>query len=62
MPLFQYKAIDASGKFISGSLDAGNINDLEVRLEKMDMDLVTFKQKGSRRRPVSGATRSAAAT
>jgi type IV pilus assembly protein PilC len=45
MPLFQYKAIDASGKFISGSLDAGNVNDLELRLEKMDMDLVTYKQK-----------------
>jgi len=45
MPLFQYKAIDAAGKFITGSLDAGNINDLELRLEKMDMDLVTFKQK-----------------
>lgn len=45
MPLFQYKAIDASGKFISGSLDAGNVNDLELRLEKMEMDLVTFKQK-----------------
>jgi len=45
MPLYQYKAIDASGKFISGSLDAGNTNDLELRLEKMDMDLVTFKQK-----------------
>ena len=45
MPHYQYKAIDASGKFISGSLDAGNINDLELRLEKMDMDLVTYKQK-----------------
>ncbi|HEY5739644.1 MAG TPA: type II secretion system F family protein [Gammaproteobacteria bacterium] len=45
MPLYQYKAIDASGKFISGSLDAGNINDLELRLEKMEMDLVTYKQK-----------------
>ena len=45
MPLYQYKAIDAAGKFISGSLDAGNTNDLELRLEKMDMDLVTFKQK-----------------
>ncbi len=45
MPLFQYKAIDTSGKFITGSLDAGNANDLELRLEKMDMDLVTFKQK-----------------
>jgi type IV pilus assembly protein PilC len=45
VPLYQYKAIDASGKFISGSLDAGNVNDLELRLEKMEMDLVTFKQK-----------------
>lgn len=45
MPLFQYKAIDAEGKFISGSLDAGNSNDLETRLEKMELDLVTFKQK-----------------
>ena len=45
MPHYQYKAIDASGKFISGSLDAGNVNDLELRLEKMEMDLVTFKQK-----------------
>jgi type IV pilus assembly protein PilC len=45
MPRFIYKAIDPSGKFISGSLDAGNISDLELRLEKMDMDLVTCKQK-----------------
>lgn len=45
MPRFVYKAIDASGKFISGSLDAGNVSDLELRLEKMDMDLVTCKQK-----------------
>jgi type IV pilus assembly protein PilC len=45
MPLYKYKAIDASGKFITGSLDAGNSNDLELRLEKMEMDLVTFKQK-----------------
>ena len=45
MPLFQYKAIDGSGKFIAGSLDAGNVNDLELRLEKMELDLVTYKQK-----------------
>jgi len=45
MPLYQYKAIDPSGKFVTGSLDAGNGNDLELRLEKMEMDLVTFKQK-----------------
>lgn len=45
MPLFQYKAIDGSGKFIAGTLDAGNVNDLELRLEKMELDLVTYKQK-----------------
>ena len=45
MPLYKYKAIDISGKFIQGSLDAGNVPDLELRLEKMDLDLVTFKQK-----------------
>jgi type IV pilus assembly protein PilC len=45
MPLYKYKAIDASGKIITGNLDAGNGNDLELRLEKMEMDLVTFKQK-----------------
>jgi len=45
VPRFVYKAIDASGKFISGSLDAGNVADLELRLEKMEMDLVTCKQK-----------------
>lgn len=45
MPLFQYKAIDRSGKYIQGSLDAGNVADLELRLEKMNLDLVKFKQK-----------------
>jgi len=45
MPLFQYKAVDGSGKSIQGSLDAGNIADLELRLEKMNLDLVTCKQK-----------------
>jgi len=45
MPHYKYKAIDASGKFIQGNLDAGNVPDLEFRLEKMELDLVTFKQK-----------------
>jgi type IV pilus assembly protein PilC len=45
MPLYKYKAIDASGKFIQGSLDARNPSDLELRLEKMEMDLVKFKAK-----------------
>ena len=45
MPQFIYKAIDVKGKLIQGSMDAGNPADLEKRLEKMDMDMVTYKQK-----------------
>jgi type IV pilus assembly protein PilC len=45
MPLYNYKAIDVGGKFIRGSLDAGNAEDLEFRLNKMELDLVKFKQK-----------------
>jgi type IV pilus assembly protein PilC len=45
MPHFRYKAIDASGKSIEGSLDAGNPSDLESRLANMELDLVIFKQK-----------------
>ena len=39
MPLYKYKAIDAGGKFIQGSLDARNPSDLELRLEKMEMEI-----------------------
>ena len=45
MPLFKYKAIDGSGKFIQGQLDARNESDLELRLVKMELDLVKFKAK-----------------
>jgi type IV pilus assembly protein PilC len=45
MPLYKYKAIDGSGKFIQGQLDARNESDLELRLEKMDLDLVKFSAK-----------------
>lgn len=45
MPLFKYKAVDSKGKYIRGSLDAGNIADLENRLDKMNLDLVSSKQK-----------------
>jgi type IV pilus assembly protein PilC len=45
MPLYKYKAIDADGKFIQGSLDARNASDLELRLEKMELDLVKYAAK-----------------
>src|SRR4026208_813316 len=40
MPLFSYKAIDATGKSVVGRLEAINLFDLEQRLQRMDLDLV----------------------
>jgi type IV pilus assembly protein PilC len=41
MPLYSYKAIDAAGKSVAGRLDALNLFDLEQRLARMELDLVT---------------------
>lgn len=40
MALFNYKAIDASGKAIIGQIDALNVVDLELRLKRMGLDLI----------------------
>ena len=40
MALFSYKAVDAKGKTIAGQMDAMNAVDLELRLKRMDLDLV----------------------
>jgi type IV pilus assembly protein PilC len=41
MPLYTYKAIDAEGKAVIGRADAGNVFDLEQRLARMGLDLVS---------------------
>jgi type IV pilus assembly protein PilC len=38
-----YKAMDARGRLIQGQITANNVNDLEARLERMDLDLVHYK-------------------
>jgi type IV pilus assembly protein PilC len=43
MPAFQYKAIDRSGQPARGKLDAANEVDLELRLRRMGLDLITFR-------------------
>ncbi|MDO9041723.1 MAG: type II secretion system F family protein [Desulfocapsaceae bacterium] len=53
MPLFQYKAISSRGKVRSGNLDAANIADLEQRLLRMGLDLITCKLR-NQSRPLSG--------
>lgn len=41
MPLYTYKAIDSIGKAVLGRVDAANLFDLEQRLARMGLDLVT---------------------
>lgn len=44
MPSFNYKAIDKLGRPAMGQVDALNEVDLEIRLERMGLDLITFRQ------------------
>ena len=53
MSLFQYKAISSRGKVRSGNLDAANIADLEQRLLRMGLDLVSCKIR-NQGKPLSG--------
>lgn len=56
MALFSYRAIDEEGQFASGKLDAINPIDLELRLKRMGLDLITFdalKQGAHNRRRIS---------
>lgn len=43
MALFAYRAVDEEGRISSGSLDASNPIDLELRLRRLGLDLVTFE-------------------
>ncbi|HET9700845.1 MAG TPA: type II secretion system F family protein [Burkholderiales bacterium] len=48
MPLFNYKAVTSAGKVTTGLLDAANPVDLELRLKRMGLDLITGKPAGER--------------
>ncbi len=43
MATFNYRAIDQTGRHAQGQMDALNEVDLEIRLERMGLDLITFK-------------------
>jgi type IV pilus assembly protein PilC len=53
MPIMQYKAMDERGKTSVGRIEAVNVADLEMRLSRMGLDLVNFKEisVGQRRGP-----------
>jgi type IV pilus assembly protein PilC len=40
---FAYRAVSASGRRTRGKLDAGNLTDLEMRLKRMGLDLISSK-------------------
>ena len=44
MPSFQYKAVAQTGSPARGALDAVNDVDLELRLRRMGLDLITFRE------------------
>lgn len=54
MALFAYRAVDAEGRTSSGNLDAANAIDLELRLKRLGLDLITFD---SVRRSTAARTR-----
>jgi type IV pilus assembly protein PilC len=56
MALYSYKAIDAHGKAVLGRIDAGNIFDLEQRLARMGLDLVSGAPSSQQGRMVGGVT------
>src|SRR5438477_2232910 len=41
--LFAYRAMDVDGRISTGNLDAANAIDLELRLKRLGLDLVTFE-------------------
>jgi type IV pilus assembly protein PilC len=55
MPLYTYKAIDANGKSVMGRVDAGNVFDLEQRLSRMGLDLVTGAPTAQKSRLIGGS-------
>jgi type IV pilus assembly protein PilC len=55
MEVYQYKAVDEGGRVQVGKVDAVNIADLEIRLDKMGLDLINYKELGSSSANITGA-------
>ena len=54
MEIYQYKAIDNSGRIHNGKADAVNVADLEMRLHKSGLDLINCRELKSQRQSKSG--------
>jgi type IV pilus assembly protein PilC len=42
MPHYLYKAMDTAGELVPGNMEAANVPDLELRLGRMELDLVDY--------------------
>lgn len=43
MTMYVYQAMDAEGRLLRGDMDAPNLSDLELRLKRLDLDLIDCK-------------------
>ncbi|MEO5354036.1 MAG: type II secretion system F family protein [Magnetococcus sp. XQGC-1] len=48
MPSFRFKSMNAQGRVVRGQMDADNVNDLEARLRRMDLDIIRFQEVSRR--------------
>ena len=48
MPLYTYKAVNPDGRLVLGRIDAINLVDLELRLRRMELDLVSGEPLSNR--------------
>lgn len=49
MSTFTYRAMNASGKTVKGTMDVANLPELELRLKRMDLDLIDFKEQAEKK-------------
>jgi type IV pilus assembly protein PilC len=54
VPAYEYKAVDRTGRPARGNLEAVNEVDLELRLRRMGLDLITFRQVERQTRTFAG--------
>ncbi|MGW8392082.1 type II secretion system F family protein [Pseudoduganella sp. HUAS MS19] len=54
MPQFIYRAMDANGTIVPGNMDAHNVPDLELRLQRMALDLIDYRETRQRDLRIGG--------
>ncbi len=54
MPQFIYRAMDANGTIVPGNMDAHNVPDLELRLQRMALDLIDYRVTRQRNLRIGG--------